>query len=320
MHIAILGATSQIAKDLIRSFDTHSDHQLTLFGRNITPLKIWQATQYFSHSQVVLDYQKFSKHQDFDVIINFVGIGDPAKARAMGEGILTLTDHYDNLAIDYLKQHSGCKYIFLSSGAVFGSNYDQPVDENSIPEAPNRRIGAQDWYGLAKLQAENRHRALIDFNIVDIRVFNYFSQTQDMSARFLITDIVRSIQQRAVLRTSAHNLVRDFLHPDDFYQIVTRVLNAENINAALDCFTQAPIDKFSLLNAMAEQFDLHYEISQAEAGVLATGSKINYYSKNYAAKNIGYAPQLTSLEGVFMEFKAYLKSVNSDQSGYEADG
>jgi hypothetical protein len=43
------------------------------------------------------------------------------------------------------------------------------------------------------MHAEAKHRALFNFSIVDVRVFNYFSHTQDMNARFLITDIVRAI-------------------------------------------------------------------------------------------------------------------------------
>jgi hypothetical protein len=41
------------------------------------------------------------------------------------------------------------------------------------------------------LHAEAKHRALFNFSIVDVRVFNYFSHTQDMNARFLITDNLR---------------------------------------------------------------------------------------------------------------------------------
>jgi len=308
--IAILGATSQIAKDLIRSFDLHADHQLTLFGRNTDTIKQWQENQLFAHPQFVMPYDQFNQNQNFDAIINFVGIGDPAKAKVMGDSILTLTKYYDDLAIKYLKYYPSCQYIFLSSGAVFGSNYDKPVDQNTVPVEPNERLNSEDWYGLAKLQAENRHRALNYYNIVDIRVFNYFSRTQYMSERFLITDIVRAIRERAVLSTNAYNLVRDFLHPDDFYQMVIKVLDNKNINTVFDCYTQAPIDKFSLLNAMSEKFNLRYEMAQIDAGVLATGLKNNYYSKNHVAKKIGYEPQYSSLNGVTTEVAAYLKALS----------
>jgi hypothetical protein len=46
-------------------------------------------------------------------------------------------------------------------------------------------------------------------------VFNYFSHTQDMNARFLITDIVRAIKNKKIFKTSADNIVRDFITPLD---------------------------------------------------------------------------------------------------------
>jgi len=41
MKIAILGATSQIAQDLILSFSKHKDYVFFLFGRNVNLLEKW---------------------------------------------------------------------------------------------------------------------------------------------------------------------------------------------------------------------------------------------------------------------------------------
>lgn len=41
MRIAILGATSQIAKDLIHSCATRSAHELVLFARRVEVLRQW---------------------------------------------------------------------------------------------------------------------------------------------------------------------------------------------------------------------------------------------------------------------------------------
>ena len=310
MRIAILGASSQIAKDLIQSFAIFTDHQLTLFGRNIENINEWQINNQFSRSFEVLGYEQLHLRNDFNAIINFVGIGDPAKAKAMGDSILTLTRYYDRLAVDYVEHHPYCQYIFLSSGAVFGSNYDNPVDQNSVLMTASEKFQHQDWYGLAKAEAEKFHRSLDHLNILDVRVFNYFSRTQDMSARFLITDIVRAIRDRSVLNTNGHNLMRDFLHPYDFYQLMSKALEFQEINSAIDCYTKAPIDKFTLLNEMGQRYNLRFEISKAEAGILATGSKINYYSKNYAAKKIRYEPLYSSLDGVSVEIAGYLDGIS----------
>jgi hypothetical protein len=41
-----------------------------------------------------------------------------------------------------------------------------------------------------------------------------------MNARFLITDIVRAIKNKKIFKTSADNIVRDFITPPDFYHLV----------------------------------------------------------------------------------------------------
>ena len=145
-----------------------------------------------------------------------------------------------------------------------------------------------------------------NLSIIDIRVFNYFSRTQDISARFLITDILRAIRDKTVLKTSPDYIVRDFLHPSDFYRLVSALLSAPAANAAVDCYSRAPIDKPNLLAAMQEKFGLRYEITEATASVNATGSKPHYYSLNTRAADFGYQPRLTSLEGILQESEKIL--------------
>jgi len=95
--------------------------------------------------------------------------------------------------------------------------------------------------------------------------------------------------------------VRDYLHPTDFYTLVCALFSAPAANAAVDCYSRAPIDKPNLLAAMQEKFGLRYEVTDAIAGVNATGSKPHYYSLNKRAADFGYQPALTSLEGILQE-------------------
>lgn len=300
MRIAILGATSQIARDLIASFSAAEDTQLHLFARRPADVAKWLASAGLSGRYPADDFSVFAGHE-FDAVINFVGVGNPAQALAMGKSIFDITLRFDELALDYLHTHPGCRYLFLSSGAVYGSVFNEPANRDTPAVVAINNLSPQEWYGVAKLHAECRHRAHPDYAIFDIRVFNYFSHTQDISARFLITDIVRAIRDKVVLKTSSDYIVRDFLHPADFHELVRALLSAPPANTALDCYSRAPIDKPSLLAAMQERFGLQYELSSAPVSVNATGSKTHYYSLNHRASDFGYRPALTSLEGVLLE-------------------
>lgn len=307
MRIAIFGATSQIAKDLVLSFAAQSSHELVLYARRLEVVSRWLKSSGLAGQYAVADFSAFNADAHFDAILNFVGVGNPAQAAAMGASIFDVTLKYDEMALDYVRQHPNCRYIFLSSGAAYGSSFNEPVGVNTKAVIAINNLQPQDWYAVAKLHAECRHRSLPQLPIVDIRVFNYFSRTQDMDARFLMTDIVRAIRDKTVLQTSSEYIVRDFLHPADFYQLVSVLLMAPAINTVVDCYSRAPIDKPTLLATMQEKLELQHEITEAGAGVNATGSKPHYYSLNTLAADFGYQPLLTSLQGILQEVTAILQ-------------
>jgi nucleoside-diphosphate-sugar epimerase len=300
MRIAILGATSQIAKDLILSMAHTSEHQLLLFARRPEAVNEWLASVGLAAHYPVHDFSVVSQ-QALDVIINFVGVGNPAQSVALGSSIFDITLKYDELAMAYVQEHPECRYLFLSSGAAYGSCFDTPVSRDTPAVIPFNQLSPQDWYGVAKLHAECRHRAHSEWAITDIRVFNYFSSTQDITQRFLMTDILRAIREGNVLKTSPDYIVRDYLHPADFYQLVQVLLAAPPVNTVVDCYSLAPIDKPNLLYAMQARFGLNYETTTTAASVNATGNKPYYYSLNTHAADFGYQPTLTALEAVLQE-------------------
>lgn len=306
MNIAILGANSHIAKDLVESFAKGKDFHCQLFVREVAALDSDIQAIAALKSYPVMDYSEFSVDGCFDAIINFVGVGDPARAKMMGAQIFEVTEQYDQLALSYLKQHPSCKYIFLSSGAAYGASFEAPVDEDTKALYPINNLQSQDWYSVAKFYTECRHRAMPELNIVDVRVFGYFSHRQSVEARFFLSDILRAIKSGEVLGVSPENMVRDYLAPNDFFQLIEKILVAPAINDVVDCYTSDPVDKFSLLARMKVEFDLQFEVVGGKAMLNATGAKPNYYSLNRKAEKFGYVPSESSISGILSEIKLYL--------------
>ena len=301
MRIAILGATSQIAKDLLLSFSKKKKYEFSLFVRNVGLLKKWINNKNLNESYQVQEYSNFNNNQKYDLIINFVGIGDPAKVQEMGNNIFKITEKYDEMVLKYLKCNKETRYIFLSSGAVYGGDYKYPVNKDALATIDINNLAVTDWYAIAKLYAEAKHRSLPNLFIVDVRVFNYFSHTQSMNARFLITDIIHAIKNKEVFKTSSENIARDFITPPDFYNLIRTIIDFKPINIALDCYTKSPVLKFDLLSEFGSKFGLKYEVDKDIDIVNATGAKLNYYSTNKIAKNMGYTPTNTSIDGVIQE-------------------
>jgi nucleoside-diphosphate-sugar epimerase len=309
MNIAIFGATSQIAKDLVLSFFGQSRYKLVLFARQPEAVLKWLGNLDFAGCYGVANFAAFSTNEHFDAIINFIGVGNPAQAAAMGASIFDVTLKFDEMALDYVFQHPNCRYIFLSSGAAYGGSFDAPVNEKSMATIAINNLQPQDWYAVSKLYAECRHRSLPHLPIVDIRVFNYFSQSADLNARFLITDLLRSIRMHEIFRTSAASITRDYVGPLEIYQLINQILDAPGVNCAVDCFTAEPVDKLTLLEAMRTSFGLRYELLPQATGMTATGNKTHYYSLNRRASELfGYLPLQTSQEVVLSQSKMILEN------------
>ena len=305
--LALLGASSQIARDLVLSMTAAGRDGLLLYVRDIPATEQWLTAHGLISRCRVLGYDCYGR-EPHDAVLNFVGVGDPRKAVEMGASIFEITHQFDELVMRNLSAHPERRYVFLSSGAVYGNAFHQPVDEGTPASIAINQIGPPDWYSIAKLHAEARHRARSDAAIIDLRVFNYFSRTQSWESRFFITDLLRAVRDRRMVTVSPDYMVRDFLHPADFHRLVEAVLAAPSANAPLDCYTIAPVDKPTLLKTLHERFGLVYETAELSASVAvnATGAKPHYYSLNRRAEAFGYCPAHSSISGVLEESAALL--------------
>ena len=300
MKVALLGASSQIAKGLLKIFIQDEGHQMHLFTRDLSSFQQWIKSNKINSSHLSANsLEAFNHAVEYDLIINFIGIGDPSKAINMGASIFDITYDYDHLVLNYLSMHPKTKYIFMSSGVVYGDIFEHPASMDSKAIININSLQHTDWYAMAKLYAEARHRALQELCIIDIRVFNYISSDIDLGSRFLISDALRAINNKEILKTNDHNIFRDYIGPEDLHQLILRLIDQPFLNKSVDCFTSKVTDKFSILELLRLNFGLQYELVKSQAGIDAYGSRDNYFSINQQAGDYGYKPLYTSLENIF---------------------
>lgn len=311
--IAVLGATSQIARDYIAQ--AARTNALALYARDPARVEAWLAGQGLANRCSVAALERFAQGEH-RAIINFIGVGDPARAVAMGTGIADATRRWDEAVLGYLQRSPETRYVFLSSGAVYGDSFDAPVDRASSARFPINALGSRHWYGLAKFAAEVGHRAETEQSIIDLRVFNYVSGTGNIAARFLVTDAARAIRDNCVFETTEQDVTRDYLGPDDLGRLVAASLAAPaSTNTAADAYTRAPITKSALLDLFEREFGLRYRYVDIDAAVNATGAKPHYYSHDRTAGTWGYIPSHDSAETLRIEIAALLGRAVSASSG-----
>ncbi len=309
-RIAVVGATSHLARDFILTAEAAFAPDFRLYARRPQVVSEFLARHELSGRFPVRSLDEFGR-EEYTAVINFIGVGDPSRAKAMGAEIFSATRIMDQIVLDYLICNPRTTYIFMSSGAVYGTNYAVPVNANSQAEFPINNLHSSNYYSVAKFYAEALHRSYENLNILDIRIFNYFSRSVDLSARFLITDMVNAIRSGAIFATDSSPVVRDFLHPDDFCRLIRACLNAPaGTNMPIDAYSQSPISKDKLLVLLAEEFSLRYQIISDIETVNATGAKPFYYSTNRRAASLGYSPSHSSRNGIIKEISAILEKGN----------
>ncbi|MBO4632081.1 MAG: NAD(P)-dependent oxidoreductase [Lentisphaeria bacterium] len=308
--VIILGGTSHIAKGLIGRFLKQPDFRIEWFGRSAERMEAFLDSEQLSGNIAV-----HGGYEDFfsvrcDALINCVGAGTPDKLKDDYTLWFFVLEKYDNLCLDYLKQiNPAALYVDFSSGAIYGRDpggTGYRIDPN--------RIQPPDYYALAKLYSEAKHRANLDLNIVDIRIFSYFSRYADPDSGYLMTDILKAVLKHDVLKTTGQDLVRDYISPDDLFALIQCCQARPKINTAFDAFSRKPASKLEILSAFQEKFGLRTEIADLGSGSPNSTASV-YIPRNHTAETIGFKPRFTALDGLIRETDA---AVDSKHSGYHA--
>lgn len=309
-RIAILGASSHIAKGLIDNFCKDKTKKLFLFARSSGKVKDFLLSINCGATCVVKSFGEFGKDR-YDAIINCVGIGNPALLKVTGALIFELTEFYDNLILDYLKNNKKSIYINFSSGAVYGKDFLCAVNSSSKHNINVNALDDSCYYSIAKINSESKHRAYQGFKIIDLRVFAYFSHFIDLNSEYLITGIIKSLKNRRVFKTGKNNIIRDYIGPEDLFSLV-RCCIEKGFNGAYDVYSQKAVEKFDILKSFHKEFGLNYEISKTPILTSVTGIKEIYYSKNRKARELGFKPKYDSLKLLIKETRAILDKGGDD--------
>jgi nucleoside-diphosphate-sugar epimerase len=312
--VAILGSTSHIAKGLISNFVRRPEFSLHLYTRSVDRVTCFLASIGQSTHEdctIHINYADVVRC-GYDVIINCIGVGTQHKLGENYALFFKVTEEFDNLSIACLSDSCpDALYVSFSSGAVYG-NLAQPANENSVSQFVVNRIEPNNYYAIARLNSEAKHRALKQLNIVDLRIFSYFSRYIDLEDGYFISDVMSSLLRGKTLITSDKNIVRDYLHPDDLFAMVIKCIEVHTLNCAFDVVSRCPVEKKSILQYFACEYGLKYTIGEPMEKAGSTGYKHVYCSNNQNAKKIGFLPRFSSMETIVEESKhliSFLRAV-----------
>jgi hypothetical protein len=257
---------------------------------------------------ICTDYNTFQSFS-YDVIINCIGVETRNKNNCDFTRYFSVTEEFDNLVLKYLQNiNPNAIYISLSSGAVYGRGFLVSAEESSVNCLSVNNIFPEDYYSIARINAEAKHRSHRNLRIIDLRIFSYFSRFINLLDGYFITDVMQSILNNKVLVTDSTNIVRDYLHPEDFFEMIMKCIAAKRLNLAFDVNSLHPVAKQDILDYFSSEYGLKCEKRDFSKNSSATGLKMNYYSINNRARRIGYLPKFSSLDTIKCEAKYILSN------------
>lgn len=288
--VAILGATGHIGRALACHYAQRPDVELELYSRRPELLE----NVFSEHARAAQIHHwsidDFSDRQP-DILINAIGIGDPAKARQAGPAFYDLTMEIEARIDHIVRDHPSCLTVFMSSGAVYGGFTEGPADENTPAATPLNMLTPGDWYGATKMAAELRHRAEASRRILDVRIFGFVSPFLDLSTDYLVCDIVRAIMTGTVMQTDSANVVRDYIGTYELAAIIDAGARLSVVNLAVDTYSRAPVSKFALLESFR-----HLGLDWSVETDRHASARHHYWSRYRGAERIGYIPQRNSID------------------------
>lgn len=300
MRIAILGATGHLSKCVFWSFSKDSDVEFFMFSRSKN--KAENFYRQFTDAKIKYfdDYQMFRAF-DYDLIFNGVGSWDSKDQPS--NNIFKVTESYDNLIMDYQATHPQSVSIHVSSGAAYANSFSIPASKSTQTEIIINQISEKDFYSIAKINSEAKHRAFPEMNIVDIRLFGFFSRYMSLEYPYLLSALIQSTKQHKVFKMVKDDFWRDYIHMDDFSLLLHEILKQKKINMAIDVRSRLPISKSDLVHLFIEKYGLEVQ-ENISTEISKTGIKPYYYSLQ---KNDIYTPRYTSLETVESELKYFME-------------
>lgn len=304
--IAILGASGQIGRGLALELGRNPRHQLRLFTRRPDEFRA-TATALRLLRPAIDEVRPLDRLSDdgFDAIINAAGDGERAKQIALGAEIFRITEAIDAQVTAYLSRFPDTLYFFLSTGAVYGFDAAWPVRPDDVLPSSIAEPDPINFYPLAKLAAEARHRAQKG-RIYDIRIFGYFSRFIPLGGSFFLSDLATAVVNHTTFRTTPVDMVRDYIDQAELAGLVEVFLNIRPEKGAYDVYSRAPVGKLELLKRLRRDFALSVSFEPLPTADPVHLPKPAAPTECRRAAAAGHTPRRTSIEIVTAELRALI--------------
>jgi len=285
-------------------------HTFSFFNK-IDSYEVWRADvvvdypaqKYFLIDAANIDFEEIFQNHSFDVCINCAG------AASVPDSVIhPLRDYYLNTKLVFnlldsiRKYNKGCKFLQLSSAAVYGNPGILPINESHVPDPISP-------YGWHKYQSElicKEFHQVYNLHTCAARIFSAYGPGLKKQIFWDWSSKIRESKEIVLFGTG--NESRDFIYIDDLVASLNCIVNnslfeAEIINIANG--EEITINK--AISVFRNFGDVHFNYTFTNES--RAGDPINWCADINKIKNWGYKQQTSFEEGV----KKYIEWVKREK-------
>ncbi|MFM9840705.1 MAG: NAD-dependent epimerase/dehydratase family protein [Cyclobacteriaceae bacterium] len=299
MKVIILGSQGFIGSNLIQHFLKNG---WEVFGCDLME---YSGAQYKYQKVSVLssDFESLFTNNKFDACINASGSGNVAFSVSLPVSDFEANAFSVIKILDTIRKvQPSCRYLHISSAAVYGNPESLPVVESS-PISPLSPYGYHKW--ISEIICQEYYQCY-QSPIAILRPFSVYGNglrkqlLWDICSRLLIND---SIQL-----SGTGNESRDFIHIHDLVQLVHIILtkasfNCEIYNAASGLETS--------IRMVAYIFEHFYNGNKkiTFSGKFRKGDPLNWRADISKSTTLGFYPVVSIKQGI-LDYTQWFKSQN----------
>ena len=302
MRIIVIGSEGFIGSHLCAHFLKNG---YDVYGADITEPPANTKYRYIKVSRLSNETEELFRAHVFDYCINAAGSGNVTYSVSH-----PLMDFEAN-TLDVIrildairKVNPGCKYVHISSAAVYGNPTSLPISET----APLNPISP---YGFHKMMSEMICKEYCSLFAVPVSIIRPFSIFGTGLRKQLFWDICCKLKkEQSIELFGTGDETRDFIHIDDFVLLAEHIMKQSSFNG--EVFNAAGGKEISI-KAIAEIFERHHsdKIKINFNGASKKGDPINWKADMSAVSKTGFSP-IAHFE---QEVIAYIRWFNTEYEG-----
>lgn len=285
--ILIIGSKGFIGKKTMAYF--RAQEETSVWGCDV--VVDYNEEQYFLIDATNSNYHTIFEQQSFDLCVNCSGAASVPASLKNPLRDYTLNTSNVFKVLDAIRQHAPtCKFINLSSAAVYGNPERLPIQESQSlnPVSP---------YGRHKLMAEQICQEFYSHYQIPTCSLRIFSAYGEGLRKQLFWDLFKKAKNQPVSLFGTGDESRDFIHVDDIVQIIALVaekatFDGANINVANGEESMIKDAAAGFYSNFEQSIDYHF------SGTERKGDPSNWVADISEIKKLGYQQQVMFLDGL----------------------